>query len=195
MKKHHSNSSEKVNLENVHTEINDIILQHPAVKRCRARIEHWCQNVFGDSNILRAGVEDVLADPSTGGKLVERLSENCQSFGKLSGVNMCGIKNRARRHAEASISPLIDTVEELMAVVQQVRGSVSQNDQLQKEQQKSSRELAGSLHTQQDLSKSSESLSASMDREVPGTSRHQNEKTQSVESCKATKTKALVSIS
>ncbi|WP_455465805.1 BID domain-containing T4SS effector [Bartonella sp. B39] len=175
-------------------EVSSIILQNSAVKRCKARIEHWCKNVFGNSDILRESVEGILTDPSMGGELVERLSNNCRSFGKLSGVNICGIKNRVRRRAEASISPLIDTVEEFTAVVQQVKEGISQNHQAQRECRESSLELAESLHTQQGLSKSSESLSASTHREGSETSRHRDERAQSVESCKALKIKALGSI-
>ncbi|WP_208438184.1 BID domain-containing T4SS effector [Bartonella taylorii] len=172
-------------------ETTDMVRQHPVTKRYQARLEHWTTVVFGNSDILKEQTESILQDPSMGAEFLQKLTENCRSFHKLSGTNICGFKNKARRRAEVSIPHLLDSAENFVSSVQQVKESILQSQQEQQMQHASSVQLVECLHKRQYLSKSSECLSVGTRHEVPKTSRQSNERTQSVQPRKASGTKAL----
>ncbi len=176
-------------------ETTDMARQHPVIKRCQARLEHWTRVVFGNSDILKEQTEAILQDPSMGAEFLQKLTENCRSFHKLAGANICGFQNKTRRRAAVGISHLIDSAENFVSSVQQVKESILQSQQEQQIQHSSSVQLAECLHKQQYLSKFSEHLPEARRHEVPETSRQSHEKTQSVQPRKASGTKALALVS
>ncbi len=176
----------------VSTEITCIAQRDSTVKSHQAQIIHWSRVVFGKSDILQGKIESVLSDPSTGTELIQQLTENPRSFYKLSGINICGLKNKARKNAEENLSQLVGSVNNFVDAVKQARKNILQDYQAQQECRKPFTELAENLSKQQDLSKSSECLLLADERhEIPETSRQSRERMQSVQPRKAPRTKTL----
>ncbi|WP_208438075.1 BID domain-containing T4SS effector [Bartonella taylorii] len=159
-------------------EITARIQKYPEVQRHQAQIQYWSKTVFGNSSALQKQTECLLEDPSMGDILMQHLAVKPESFHKLAGVSMCGIKNKARRHAETGLVRMIEYVDRFADAVEQAREGILQNQ-----------------HRQQDLSKAPERLSATMHHEVPETSRQAQERAQSVRPRKTLGTKALALVS
>ncbi|WP_455465801.1 BID domain-containing T4SS effector [Bartonella sp. B39] len=173
---HHS-EREKGPLSNA--EVVDMVQQDSKVQKYQARIHYWSKVIFGNKDALQKQTEILLQDPSTKGALIQQLEVDPQSFHALSGVNLCGIKNKARKNAETSLSHMLDSVNSFANAAEQARQSILQKHQAQQRHRDLSMESAEGLHKQQDLSEGSECLSAAMHREVPETSRRTHERTQS----------------
>ncbi|CAK02019.1 BID domain-containing T4SS effector [Bartonella tribocorum] len=146
-------------------EISIQIHQHSKVKRHHAQIQYWCKVVFGDENILQSHVEVLFQNPEMIEQLAQQLAGNPQSFHKYAGRNFCGLKNRARRHAEAGLSHLIDATDNYATAVTQVRESLSRTQQTNQEHNETS-ERTQVLHQQQ-------SVSQSVQRPDPSTVTHE----------------------
>ncbi|WP_375613578.1 BID domain-containing T4SS effector [Bartonella sp. AP153HLJHH] len=138
------------------TEISTQIQQHSKVKRHRAQIQYWCKVVFGNENILQSHVEMLFQNPETIEALAQQLAGNPQSFNKYTGHNFCGFKNKARRHAEAGLSHLIDAADNYATAVTQVRESLSKTQQTKQEHNEASSDRAQNLHQQQSVSQSTQ---------------------------------------
>lgn len=146
-------------------EISIQIHQHSKVKRHHAQIQYWCKVVFGDENILQSHVEVLFQNPEMIEQLAQQLAGNPRSFNKYAGRNFCGLKNRARRHAEAGLSHLIDATDNYATAVTQVRESLSRTQQTNQEHNETS-ERTQVLHQQQ-------SVSQSVQRPDPSTVTHE----------------------
>ncbi|EJF84956.1 BID domain-containing T4SS effector [Bartonella rattimassiliensis] len=136
-------------------EISTQIHHHSKVKRHHAQIYYWCEVVFGKSDILQSQVEELFQNPETIEQLTQQLAGAPQSFHKYAGVNLCGFKNKARRHAEAGLSHLIDAADNYATAVIQVKESISQTQQAKQEHREAS-ERTQDLHQQQHLLRSAE---------------------------------------
>ncbi len=165
-------------------EITARVRQHPEVQQCNAQIHYWSKMVFGNSSALQKQAECLLEEPSMGGILTQQLAVRPESFHKLAGVSMLGIKNKARRHAETSLSCMIESVDRFVGVVEQVREDILQDEHRRQERRKPSVESAESLYKQQ-------GLSATMHHEVPETSKQAQGRAQSVRPRKTLGTRAL----
>ncbi|WP_455479166.1 BID domain-containing T4SS effector [Bartonella sp. B23] len=183
--------SEKGGETLTNTEVTHIARQNSMVKTHQAQIAHLSGVVFGKPDILQGRIENILTIPSKGFGLIRQLEVDPSSLHKLSGISMCGFKSNARKNAEAHIPQLVDSINNFMDVVKQEKENILQNHQAQQEQIESSEKFVKSLHKQQDLSRSSESLSADQHHEVPGTSGHTHERTQSAKLRKTLGTKAF----
>ncbi|WP_375681942.1 MULTISPECIES: BID domain-containing T4SS effector [unclassified Bartonella] len=138
------------------TEISTKIHQHSKVRRHHAQIQYWCGVVFGNTNILQSQVEMLFQNPETIEQLAQQLAGNPQSFNKYTGRNFCGFKNKARRHAEAGLSHLIDAADNYATAVTQVRESLSKTQQTKQEHNEASSDRAQNLHQQQSVSQSTQ---------------------------------------
>ncbi|WP_375675206.1 BID domain-containing T4SS effector [Bartonella sp. CL100XZDX] len=137
-------------------EVSTKIHQHSKVKRHHAQIQYWCTVVFGNTNILQSQVETLFQNPETIEALAQQLAGNPQSFHKYAGRNFCGFKNKARRHAEAGLSHLIDATDNYATAVAQVRESLSKTQQTKQEHNEAPSERAQNLHQQQSVSQSAQ---------------------------------------
>ncbi|WP_375672047.1 MULTISPECIES: BID domain-containing T4SS effector [unclassified Bartonella] len=143
------------------TEISTKIHQHSKVRRHHAQIQYWCGVVFGNTNILQSQVEMLFQNPETIEQLAQQLAGNPQSFNKYTGRNFCGFKNKARRHAEAGLSHLIDAADNYATAVTQVRESLSKTQQTKQGHNEASSERAKILHQQQSVSQSAQRVELS----------------------------------
>lgn len=135
-------------------EISAQIHQHSKVKRHYAQIKYWCTVVFGNENILQSQVEVLFKKPEIIEQLAQQLAENPQSFNKYAGNNFCGLKNKARRHAEAGLSHLIDATDNYATAVTQVRENILKTQQTKQEHNEASSGRTQTLHQQQSASQS-----------------------------------------
>lgn len=125
--------------------LNAEIPKNPTVRRYQERVTHWSQIVFGKSDILASKMEEVFQNPATAEELTWQLAAYPQSFHNYAGVSMCGLKNSARRHAEAGLSSLIETIDNYATVVHLLKESLVQSQQLQQKLHDPSAELAKGL--------------------------------------------------
>ncbi|EJF97978.1 hypothetical protein MEI_01010 [Bartonella vinsonii subsp. arupensis Pm136co] len=169
-------SSDQTERENA--EISTMVQQNPAVKRYQAQVKHWCHVVFSKSNILASEMTEILQNPARAEELTWQLSAYPQSFHPYAGVSMCGFKNSARRHAEAGLPSLIDTIDNYATVVHLLKENlVQQSQQLQQKTCDPSVKLA------KDLTKSSklpEYLSSAAHHETRKTFQQTHERTQDI---------------
>ncbi|WP_375646922.1 BID domain-containing T4SS effector [Bartonella sp. AA56HLJMS] len=149
LKKPNRSQREKATLSEV--EISTQIQQHSKVKRHHAQIQYWCGVVFGNTNILQSQTDELFQNPETIEALAQQLAGNPQSFHKYTGRNFCGFKNKARRHAEAGLSHLIDAADNYATAVAQVRESLSKTQQAKQEHNEASSDRAQNLHQQQSV--------------------------------------------
>ncbi|WP_375666326.1 BID domain-containing T4SS effector [Bartonella sp. TT121SHDZB] len=137
-------------------DISTQIHQHSKVRRHHAQIQYWCKVVFGNENILQSQTDELFQNPETIEQLAQQLAGNPQSFNKYTGRNFCGFKNKARRHAEAGLSHLIDAADNYATAVTQVRESLSKTQQTKQEHNEVSSERTQNLHQQQSVSQSAQ---------------------------------------
>ncbi|WP_254492323.1 BID domain-containing T4SS effector [Bartonella sp. B1099] len=172
-------------------EMSTQIHQNSKVKRHHAQIQYWSKVVFGDANTLQSQVEELFQNPETIEQLAQQLAGAPQSFQKYAGRNFCGFRNRARIHAEAGLSHLIDAVDNYATAVTQVRESLLQTEQAKQERPEAS-ERRQSLQQQQGVSQSAQRLEASIiTHEGATTSTQQRERETDLRPRKTTAPKAM----
>ncbi|MCZ2158942.1 BID domain-containing T4SS effector [Bartonella sp. 220] len=180
-----SDQSERENAE---------ISKNPAVTRYQERVTYWCKIVFGKSDILANKMEEVFQNPATAEELTWQLAAYPQSFHNYAGVHMCGLKNSARKHAEAGLSSLIDTIDNYATIVHLLKENLAQSQQRQQKPHGSSAELAQGVKIQKNLtnlSKLPEYLSSTVHHEARKTSQQIHERTQEAHSRQATAPKTI----
>ncbi|EJF82370.1 hypothetical protein MCU_01522 [Bartonella elizabethae Re6043vi] len=131
------------------------IHQHSRVNRHHAQIKYWSKVVFGNENILQAQVKELFQNPETIEPLAQQLAGDPKSIHKYAGRNFGGLKNKARVHAEAGLSHLIDALDNYATAVAQVRESLLQTQQRQQEHREAS-EQTQNLQQQQNVSQSAQ---------------------------------------
>ncbi|KEC54052.1 BID domain-containing T4SS effector [Bartonella koehlerae] len=135
-------------------EISNRIQRDPSVQYGEAEIRYWCQIVFGNAHALQYRVEDMQKNPNMGEELSWQVSENPNFFHKLAGSQALGIKNSARKEAEAGLSFLCNAIEAYADTVKQVRKSIVQTHQAQQNHQElSASRLPHDVQKQKSLSK------------------------------------------
>ncbi|UNF44979.1 BID domain-containing T4SS effector [Bartonella krasnovii] len=142
------------------TEMYTQIHQNSKVKRHHAQTQYWCRVVFGQSDILQSQVEELFQNPETIEQLAQQLAGNPQSIHKYAGRNFGGLKNKARIHAEAGLSHLINALDNYAMAVTQVRESILQTQQIKQERHEASEQTL-SLQQQQNISQSAQRLEPS----------------------------------
>lgn len=165
-------------------EVIDMVKQNSEVQGYKERIAYLSKIAFGKSEVLQKQIEDLIKNPYTRAEVTQQLSENSSSLHRVSGFNICGFKNEARKQAETAISHLIVNVNKLANTIKQVKEDILQEHQAKQEHHEPFAKLVQKLHKQRDLLKashSSESLSATMHHKVTETSRETREKVQGVQ--------------
>ncbi|WP_019221927.1 BID domain-containing T4SS effector [Bartonella senegalensis] len=155
----HHTQQEKASLSN--EEITRRVQKNPSVQYGEAEIRHWCQIVFGKAHVLQYRVEDVQKIPAIGEELSWQVANTPHSFHKLAGNQVLGIKNSARKEAEAGLSFLCNAIEAYADTVKKVREEIVQTHQAQQNRQElPSRRQPHDMQNRQTLSQPAHQLKA-----------------------------------
>ncbi len=134
-------------------EIAERVRKEPSVLYGQAEIQYWCGIVFGDAHILQYRVEDMQKVPEIGEELAWQVASNPSFFSPFAGKKVLGIKNDARKKAEAGLPSLCSAIEGYAEAVKQARENIVQEHQAQQSRQELSAEPAEQLQKKQTLSK------------------------------------------
>ncbi len=91
------------------------------------QIKFWCTKVYGDSNVLTKKIMGIRKNPASGDDLLNQVTEDPASIHRLSGINICGLKNKARKKAENSISSLSNSIKLYSDAVKQAKEYIIKN--------------------------------------------------------------------
>ncbi|MBX4335238.1 BID domain-containing T4SS effector [Bartonella raoultii] len=112
-------------------EIAERIQENALVQEKRKEIEYLCKIVYGKPYVLQKKIEKIDENFAQGERLAFQVVEFPTSLSKLSGVQMFGIKSRARAQAEENIFPLSKAIERYAETLKQVEQEVLQNHHAQ----------------------------------------------------------------
>ncbi|WP_455479177.1 BID domain-containing T4SS effector [Bartonella sp. B23] len=87
-------------------EIVDKIQSDSLIQERKKEIANLCKIVYGKSHILGEMLRKIDANPNIRSEFLEQFHESARSIFKLSGFEICGVKNRARARAERNIPSL-----------------------------------------------------------------------------------------
>ncbi|WP_455465808.1 BID domain-containing T4SS effector [Bartonella sp. B39] len=87
-------------------EIVDKIQNDLLIQERKKEIVDLCKIVYGKSHVLEETLRKIDANPNTRSEFLGQIDESIRSISKLSGFEICGVKNRARTRAEQNISSL-----------------------------------------------------------------------------------------
>ncbi|WP_455465797.1 BID domain-containing T4SS effector [Bartonella sp. B39] len=104
-----------------------------SIRTYEEQIKFWCEKVYGDSNILTKKIMEIRKDPAIGDDLSNQVANDPRSIHKLSGVNLCGIKNKARKNAENSILSLSNSIKFCSDTIKKAKEYITQNHVIQQE--------------------------------------------------------------
>ncbi|PIT68881.1 BID domain-containing T4SS effector [Bartonella tribocorum] len=90
----------------------------------RTEIETLCKIVYGNRHILQEKIEKIHENPTEVGQLAYQIATSARSISKLSGINICGIKNNARANAEANILPLSRAIDSYINIFTQTEREI-----------------------------------------------------------------------
>lgn len=99
--------------------------QNPLVKAYQQEVAHWCKTVYGNSDVLKKKMQEVLRKPSEGEELSRQVAEHPTSFHKLVGCNLYGLKTGARRHAEEGFRHLCQALDGYVSAVKQAQENIT----------------------------------------------------------------------
>ncbi|KEC54049.1 BID domain-containing T4SS effector [Bartonella koehlerae] len=114
--------------------------QNPLVKAYQQEVTHWCKIVYGNSDVLKKKMQEVLRKPSEGEELSRQVAEHPTSFHKLAGHNMCGFKTSARRHAEEGFRHLCQALDGYASAVKQAQENITHVPQAEARRYRQERE-------------------------------------------------------
>ncbi|WP_019223593.1 BID domain-containing T4SS effector [Bartonella rattaustraliani] len=110
----------------------------PFVQHSKKEVQYWCKAVFGDKHILDNRLEDIQKVPGMGEELAWQVTYHPTFFSHLAGRKTLGVKNAARKYAEASLPCLKSAIEDYTDTVQRKKEYLQQQQssakQLQKQQ-------------------------------------------------------------
>ncbi len=87
-------------------EIVNRIHNDPSLQKRKEEIGDLCKIVYGKSHILQEKLLEIEKNPDMRNEFLAQISESLRSFSKLSGLEICGFKNRARVRAEQKMYSL-----------------------------------------------------------------------------------------
>ncbi|ATP12788.1 T4SS effector BepE [Bartonella henselae] len=105
-------------------EIADRMQHNPLVQAYQQEVMHWCKIVYGNSDVLKEKMQEVLQKPSEGEDLSRQVAENPTSVHKLAGRNLCGLKTNARRQAEEGFMHLCQALDGYTSAVTQAQENI-----------------------------------------------------------------------
>ncbi|GAA5107846.1 hypothetical protein GCM10023261_09570 [Bartonella jaculi] len=139
-----------------HKEMSDRVQNDHSVQRAQIEVYNWCKIVYNDPHTLQYNTEDIQKNPVLGEELSQQVANKPTMFAPLAGKQRFGVKNSARREAEASLPSLCAAIDRYTETVKEVRKDIVQTHQTQQNHQRQSSELTQDLQTQQVLSKTSQ---------------------------------------
>ncbi|WP_143434474.1 BID domain-containing T4SS effector [Bartonella tribocorum] len=77
-----------------------LLPHHSLVQTYQEEIQRLSANAYGNPNILQEKMQEIQRNPAAGEELSWRMAAHPKSLARLSGVNICGLKNQTRRQAE-----------------------------------------------------------------------------------------------
>ncbi|WP_455479172.1 BID domain-containing T4SS effector [Bartonella sp. B23] len=99
---------EETNLSDM--KIADKLRKNPLISAHINAVQNWSEIVFGKTGVMDTKIEKILENPSVSNRILLAISLNPQSIHSLAGKNVCGIKNRTRKNATESLTPLYDAI-------------------------------------------------------------------------------------
>ncbi|MCZ2158941.1 BID domain-containing T4SS effector [Bartonella sp. 220] len=87
------------------------LAQNPNFQYGILEVQEWCAVVYGNRHALNGDLAKILANPSQGEEVLQKLLENPESHAKLAGQKVFGVKSPARREAEDGFRPLCAALE------------------------------------------------------------------------------------
>ncbi|WP_208436297.1 BID domain-containing T4SS effector [Bartonella phoceensis] len=116
-----------------------------SVRMYEEQIKFWCTKVYGNANILTKTMMDIRENPATGDDLLRQVKNNVESIHKLSGIKICGFKNKTRKNAESSITSLCNNIKLYTDVVRQAKEHIAQSHETRQERYSAS-EVTQNIH-------------------------------------------------
>ncbi|GAA5107850.1 BID domain-containing T4SS effector [Bartonella jaculi] len=103
-------------------ELAEMVQNSPLVQTSRKKIELLCKIIYGKSNALQNKLPEIkipvtCENISEGEKFARQVGAFPQSVHRLRGINICGIKNGTRLHAQENILPLSHAIFDYMHTV------------------------------------------------------------------------------
>ncbi|QUG72652.1 BID domain-containing T4SS effector [Bartonella quintana] len=98
-----------------------------SIQYCEAEIQHWCRVVYGNPHALKEEIATIKENPMFGEQLSWEVANHPTSFSKLAGNKMLGIKNSARKEAEAGLPSLCNAIGDYAKTVKREKESILQN--------------------------------------------------------------------
>ncbi|WP_208431453.1 BID domain-containing T4SS effector [Bartonella doshiae] len=108
-------------------DIISMVQSNGSIRRYHKQVEYWCGMTFGNPNLLKEELANILKNPEQSTELLSKLENNPKSVHKLAGINFCGIKNKTRIQAENSLSHLCVALETYISAITEVRESFMHN--------------------------------------------------------------------
>ncbi|WP_144755406.1 BID domain-containing T4SS effector [Bartonella saheliensis] len=154
-------------------QISLLLPHHSLVQAYQEDIQRLSERAYGNPNILQEKMQEIQKNPQVGEELSWRMAAHPESIAKLSGRNMLGLKNQARRQAEESFSALCVTVDGYTEAVKQARESLSQSPE---QELKNYERLMGKDAVSELLKKPNHREKESLSEDEMSTKIHQNSK-------------------
>ncbi|AFR26697.1 BID domain-containing T4SS effector [Bartonella quintana] len=98
-----------------------------SIQYCEAEIQHWCRVVYGNPHALKEEIATIKENPMFGEQLSWEVANHPTFFHKLAGNKMLGIKNSARKEAEAGLPSLFNAIGDYAKTVKREKESILQN--------------------------------------------------------------------
>ncbi|WP_455465786.1 BID domain-containing T4SS effector [Bartonella sp. B39] len=111
------------------SEISEMIREDACVHTSREQIEILSKMVFGSSKTLDKEMMQIIGNPSYAQELANQIEVAPGSVASLAGINLCGLKNRARKIAEEYSDMLAYAVMNFSRAVQYAEKEITKNHQ------------------------------------------------------------------
>lgn len=113
------------------------------------QIQHLSRVVYGNSQVLNKYTVDLIKNPEFGQILAAQIERAPRSIAKLAGINLCGLKNSARRDAENYADLLGNAMTDFAHAVKHAKGQIIKD--YQKEQERCGKAVKMPSSSLQDL--------------------------------------------
>ncbi|WP_273760262.1 BID domain-containing T4SS effector [Bartonella sp. ML70XJBT.G] len=125
-----------------------------SVQRALIEVYNHSNIVYGNPFVFKYQAEDIQKIPVLGEELSWQVANYPKIFASLSGRQMLGIKNDARKHAEEAIPSLCSAIDHYTETIKKVRKEIVKTHEEQQKLQGQSSQQEQSMQKQQSLSES-----------------------------------------
>ncbi|WP_208441697.1 BID domain-containing T4SS effector [Bartonella raoultii] len=153
-------------------ELSERVQNHISVQKSRKRIKDLCKVVYGNSNILQSKMPTIEI-PMTNENIAEmeifarQVGNFPSSFGRLRGVNVCGIQSGARQHAKENILPLSHAILDYLHTSKMVEKDILESHHMEQKRCEKSIEIPSEqIRNLFSLSKEQQKVALSTSREL-----------------------------